>query len=57
MRSLFFLLLIYLVPAKEDKVLICKSAAAYAYHSYQCRGLKACTHAIEKVSLQEALAL
>jgi hypothetical protein len=57
MKFLVLILALYFTPAKQEKVLICKSGTAYAYHNYQCQGLKKCTHLIESVSLKEALAL
>ena len=41
----------------QEKVLICKSGGAYAYHNSMCRGLKECTHTIERVSISEATKL
>lgn len=40
--------------AKADSVLICRSSNAYAYHSYECKGLARCTHKIIKVTIEEA---
>jgi hypothetical protein len=36
------------------QVLYCDSAAAVAYHKYQCRGLARCKHEINACSVQEA---
>lgn len=36
--------------------MICKSGEAYAYHNRRCQGLKECTHLIEYVTLNEAVA-
>ena len=67
MKTLFlFIVLLSTNPifstcAQDDPnttyVLICKSPTAYAYHSYECRGLARCTHKIEKVSLEDAIKL
>jgi len=35
-------------------VLICESKSAYAYHAYECSGLRRCRHTISKVSLADA---
>ncbi len=44
--------------ATSVKVYICKSNAAYAWHQVRdCRGLNKCTHEIEKVTKEEAVAL
>jgi hypothetical protein len=43
------------VRAQVDSVLICKSRSAYAYHRYECRGLKHCTYTIVKLSRAEAV--
>src|SRR5690349_6218633 len=50
----FFLLLVF--PFRQEDVLICKSGTAYAYHNHYCRGLKECTHVVERITLHEALA-
>lgn len=39
---------------KTDTVLICKSKAAYAYHRYECRGLKHCTYKLAKLTREKA---
>lgn len=57
MKFLLLIVSLYLIPVQQDTVLICKSAGAYAYHNHQCRGLKACMHIIETVTLKEALDL
>jgi hypothetical protein len=57
MKLFLLALLVYLFPVKDERVLICKSAGAYAYHSYQCRGLKACLHIINAISLKQAVRL
>ena len=45
-------------PAKEvkqeEKVYICLSSSAYAYHSDECRGLERCTHKVEHVTITAA---
>jgi hypothetical protein len=38
----------------DDKVYICVSPTAHAYHKYECKGLKKCTHQIKKITLLEA---
>ncbi|WP_419555721.1 DUF5763 domain-containing protein [Pollutibacter soli] len=38
----------------DNKVLICKSTGAYAYHSHNCQGLRQCRATIEKVTIEEA---
>jgi hypothetical protein len=55
MRLLFTLLVFLNVSFSQDYVLICKGGSAYAYHKYECSGLKRCTHAVVKVSRQEAI--
>lgn len=35
-------------------VLICNSSSAYAYHSYECRGLSRCRSDISRVTKNEA---
>ena len=40
-----------------DSVYICQSKSAYAYHSYQCRGLARCTHGIVKIAKAQAIKL
>ena len=57
MKAFFFLLLLSLFSFRQEKVIICKSSTAYAYHLRRCKGLQECTHAIEYVTLQEALLL
>lgn len=55
----FILLLLFLVPARSsepDKVFVCKSGTSYAYHRKLCQGLKKCTHQIDTVTIQEAVA-
>ncbi|TSD66352.1 hypothetical protein FFF34_002825 [Inquilinus sp. KBS0705] len=42
---------------KVEYVLICNSSSAYAYHSYECRGLSRCTHEISKVTKKQAIKL
>jgi methylphosphotriester-DNA--protein-cysteine methyltransferase len=41
--------------APTDSVLICKSKSAYAYHRYECKGLKHCTYTIVKVTKAQAV--
>jgi hypothetical protein len=57
MKTMLFLLLLFLFPGSQDKVMICKSSGAYAYHNHRCLGLKKCTHAVEYMTVKEALAL
>lgn len=40
-----------------NRVFICVSPGAHKYHATRCRGLKACTHQIKKVTLEEAAQL
>ena len=40
---------------KQDKVYICDSRTAYAYHKLKsCRGLRNCTHTIKEITEYEA---
>ena len=40
---------------KQDKVHICDSRTAYAYHKLKsCRGLRNCTHTIKEITEYEA---
>ena len=55
MRFLLLFFALLHVSFVQEKVLICKSGTAYAYHKGMCRGLKECTHTIGEVSLAEAL--
>jgi hypothetical protein len=57
MPSLLFCILLLLFPFRQESVLICKSGTAYAYHSYNCQGLRGCTHAIERISQIDAVRL
>jgi len=41
--------------AKTDTVLICKSNSAHAYHCYECKGLKHCSHTLIKISKAQAI--
>lgn len=43
--------------ARVDSVYICQSRSAYAYHSYECRGLSRCTHGIVKITKAQAIKL
>lgn len=60
MKPTLILLLIFLTsftPNEETNVYICKSKGGKKYHYKEdCRGLKPCTHKIEKVTLKEAKA-
>jgi len=40
-----------------DSVFICQSKSAYAYHSFECRGLAHCTHTIVKITKAQAIKL
>ena len=42
------------VIPREAQVLICQSRSAYAYHSYECRGLNRCRSEVSRVSVSEA---
>ena len=53
------ILLLLLAPAGNfhpDKVYVCKSGTSYAYHNRLCQGLRKCTHRIDTVTIQEAIA-
>ena len=39
---------------QNNTVMICVSSTAHKYHAKRCRGVKACTHEIKKVTLAEA---
>lgn len=54
MKLLYVLLLSLFFYPKQDKVLICNTSKAYAYHKKQCAGLQRCTGAVETVTLDEA---
>jgi hypothetical protein len=43
------------IAQKTDSVYICQSKSAYAYHSYQCKGLARCTHTIVKMTRAQAV--
>lgn len=54
---LFFYIFSSFITLKND-VYICKSKGATKYHYYEnCRGLNACKHTIEKISLKQANAI
>ena len=70
MRKLLLLLLLALAfsaapqanPAQSSNtakayVYICVSRTAHKYHAYECRGLKRCTHDVEKVTKAKAVKL
>jgi hypothetical protein len=43
-------------PAPVEKVYICVSKTAVAYHNFKdCRGLQRCTHEIKTVTKEEAI--
>ena len=54
MHKLFLILLVQLALVgclARDRVYICVSPGAYAYHrNRDCRGLRACTHVIRAVT-------
>jgi len=55
MKYFIFLVIFSLSLGSADpKVMICRSKTSYAYHNSLCRGLKACTHKVETVTLSEA---
>ena len=39
---------------QEQRVYICISPTAYAYHKYECKGLARCTHEIKSVTVEKA---
>ncbi len=43
------------VNASADKVLICTSPIAYAYHSHYCHKLKRCTYDVVTTTRSEAV--
>ena len=43
------------IEASANKVLICTSPKAYAYHSHYCHGLKRCTYDIVTTTRSEAM--
>jgi hypothetical protein len=55
MRLLLIVLLLINVSFSQDYVLICRGTYAYAYHRYQCSGLKHCKATIVRVTMQETL--
>lgn len=44
-----------LLLPKSSPVMICVSPKAYAYHRYNCAGLKRCHHSVATVSVSEAI--
>jgi hypothetical protein len=40
----------------ETTVLVCNSTGAYAYHKYECGGLKRCKATVSEITLSEAKA-
>jgi hypothetical protein len=38
----------------QANVLICLSPTAHAYHSGYCKGLNACTHKVESITINDA---
>lgn len=47
----------HVIRVTVDSVYICQSKSAYAYHSYECRGLQRCTHRIVKIPKATAIKL
>ena len=41
--------------AKTEKVIVCNSKSAYAYHSHECSGLSRCTHGTSTITKSEAV--
>ena len=56
MKTILLSLAICLSINQSQKVYICKSGTSYAYHNSMCKGLSKCTHKIEKVTVEEAIA-
>lgn len=54
LKSVLYVFIAITTSFPPEKVMICVSKTAYAYHSYACSGLNRCTHEIVKVTLQEA---
>jgi len=56
MKHLLILIFLFLISIPtESNVYICQSKGGKKYHYREdCRGLKTCTHKIEKVTLKEA---
>jgi hypothetical protein len=44
----------YSSTGSSDTVIVCISKTSYKYHARSCKGVKACTHEIKKVSIAEA---
>ncbi len=40
--------------SSNNTVMICVSPTAHKYHSTRCKGVKACTHQIKKLTIKEA---
>ena len=45
-----------IMTPKETLVLICNSTGSYAYHAYECGGLKRCKATVSEITLSEAKA-
>ena len=57
LKLVAFILILYLAIVScsgNDTVMICVSSTAHKYHAKRCRGVKACTHEIKKVTIAEA---
>lgn len=57
LHLIFFLQLVMGKETDTEQVYICISRSAVAYHKSEdaCRGIKACTHEIRKVSKSDAI--
>lgn len=55
-RSLILILIFFITFSGTllNKVYICRSGSAYAYHSGYCSGLNRCTHRVDQVTVEEA---
>jgi hypothetical protein len=54
MKFLFVFFLSFFLQPTQDKVLVCLSKKAYAYHQKQCSGLQRCGATIDTITLAEA---
>jgi hypothetical protein len=55
--TVVFLQLLFYSCSTDNTVMICVSRTSFKYHSKQCKGMRACTHEIEKVTIAEAEAM
>ena len=53
-RSIILLFIVVISCSSENTVMICFSRTSYKYHNKQCKGMRACTHKIETVTIEEA---